>query len=246
MEPKILFKGKILPQNINIHYSLTSNRKVNEDYEAQALNKWSEIYSKAKDEGKEIWISNYYRLDELKQNNNKLDLTLSTIPFSLILGYRELGLLQNLHQDYYTNHMSVGSLVQTSDNKYIFGERSGKTMSRSNIDMIGGGLNTTEINLNSGEDIYQMLIKEFEEEISLKFSDISSSECIGIVLSRNMNVIFIFETKLKISSEKLYSNFKSINDKKELKDLIFIDEDKLGGYLDELGSYKSLVKELLK
>ena len=72
MEARIIAKGSFLPQNIEIVLSPKSKRQTTGDIEEIIAEAWLEIETKAKNENQMLWNGEGLRLDNLKQENDKL------------------------------------------------------------------------------------------------------------------------------------------------------------------------------
>lgn len=205
---------------------------------------WESFVEEANKKGNQPWDGTYYRLENVDQlKNNTKELIFSTIKYSQIRGLTHNVDLSTLTKDSQPNHISTGSLIQTTDGYFIFGERNKNTMSNSSIDFIGGGLQPDELEVDSCADIFENMFKEMKEETGIKKSNVSRITGIGITLSSKYNVIFIFYTLLNITRDTALEIFRSDNDN-EMNDLIFVEEVKLEEFLKDKGSYRPLVTEL--
>jgi len=244
IESHVLIKKRLKSQDVQVTFNLNSSRKVDPSIEQEALDNWYKNLQTYKENNQKIWDGTTYRLNTLKIYENSLDLELSTVKFSTINGYRDIFKKYDLNTEYYIDHISVGALIKTSDNKYLFGERSGKTAARSPIDLIGGGASKDELEITSGEDFETLLLKEIEEETNLDLNHIKKSEIIGIVRSQSTNVIIIFEVILNISSQNVLRLFKQRGDD-EMKSLVFVEQANLKESLGLMGGYRVLLYDLI-
>jgi len=144
-----------------------------------------------------------------------------------------------LHTSQYT------TLIHTSDDKYIFG-KTGESYTNLDLDLIGGGVIKSEgiVKSGSGSDFFNVLYKEFKEEINLDSADIAFSSLRGILLSPWYGIGCIFYTRLSISSSKISENFQQCNDG-EIQALIIVESEKVEAFLKTLGGYKPLINTLL-
>lgn len=235
---KIFQEDTFQIKKINSMLNLTPEQQDNVDIN------WKSFVEEANRKGTQPWEGTYYRLENIDQlKNDSKVLLFSTIKYSQIRGLTHNSDLSTLAKDSQPNHIATGSLIQTTDGYFIFGERNKNTMSNSNIDFIGGGLQPDELEVNSCADIFENMFKEMREETGIEKSHVSKIIGIGITLSSKYNVIFIFYTLLNIAKDEVLDIFRSHNDN-EMNDLIFVEKAKLEEFLKDKGSYRPLVTEL--
>lgn len=243
LDPKTLLKKSFSYQDIDI-VKVTSTREINSQIEADVAVVWKEKYREAIQQGKKIWDSDLYRFEKLEIKDNKVVLTLSIVKFNFVYGFQNSTYFQSSNPTYFAQHFSVGAMIKTKDNKFIFGERGNKTVAMGKIDIIGGALSADEFQLTSGEDIQKALSKEIKEEINISPEHIKSNHLIGMISSFTSNVIILSQINLDVDSTEVIQTFKLTNDE-EMKKLLFIDEEKVNDYLISLGGYKPLLVDLL-
>jgi hypothetical protein len=242
--PKVILKNNLDINTFKIVHQKTSNRVIDPLLENKATTIWKNLLKEYQAKGLHIWDGNYYRLDnpeEVAKGDTKL--ILSTIHFSTLQAYKVISEEVNLKESQYSNFISTGGLIKTSDNFYIFGKR-GKTIHSSNVDIIGGGLLESENIVNTGKDIENNLYKEMHEEINILESDVNQCNFIGILHNSSMNILFIFRVDLKLSRSEMIDRFNNRSDD-EMSELLFIEEKNIKDFLFSLPSYRPLILELI-
>ncbi len=239
--PSIILKKTFAPEEINIIKKSETNRSIDKNLEQKAKMAWKEIL---KESNENLWDGTCYRLDNIEEvKNGSLNFEISTIKYSLVIGYKEISKENKLATEQYSNHISTGGLIKTSDDIYIFGNKN-EDLKNPQISLIGGGLQEDELEVNSGMDIQRNLFKEIKEEINLSEQDVLRSKIIGILMSGSSGIIIVFETILKISSQLVLEKFKKRCDE-EIKSLVFIPQNRLKDFIAEQKDYGSLISDLL-
>ncbi|MCA9382487.1 hypothetical protein KC660_03715 [Candidatus Dojkabacteria bacterium] len=243
---RILFSGNLKLDDIQIVHE-PSNRKIDPDLEAKIEEIWKERFAKAKAEGKLVWDSELYRLNDYKYENGKLTLSLGTMSFGTSNTYKQTDFIDNYSEDYYPKTIYITTFIETADRMYVFGKPSGKTMVIGDYDIVGGGLNKSEKEINNGHDMFEVLGKELVEEMNIGKSDIDNQTFLGLILSDTGSVAVCLYTKLSVSSKELIAKFQKRQAKNEFTDLKFISEYELSEFVIRLGRVKPLMyQELLK
>jgi 8-oxo-dGTP pyrophosphatase MutT (NUDIX family) len=82
------------------------------------------------------------------------------------------GIVQKFGQESLTKDAIVAVLPYTTDNKFLFGVVSSKTIQKNgSLDTIGGTLNRDEKKVNTIDDVKRYMIMEMREEIGLNFDE---------------------------------------------------------------------------
>lgn len=243
IQPEVLVAGPFKEGDIDIKFTTESNLMSSPELEEKIAKLWEEKYTEAKQLGKHVYNGQSYRLDSF-ENNAKLKLTISLFSYStrypLTLLFKEGKV--NLPASYYPNGLAIGGLVETADNKFVFGKRGGRSMTHTSIDFIGGIVEDVE--LKGSRDLFVLNEAELLEEVGVSKGQIIDMVILGLVQSNTGNVIIISQTRLNISSVKLQEQFRSNSDD-EMDELVFIDKSELEEYLLGLGGYKQAVVTLL-
>jgi hypothetical protein len=242
IEPKVLVKGNFEFSQIDVNNSAASNRKINPKLEKEIDNKWQSLNTNP--HGKRVWNAITYRLNNSYVKNNILYIELAEIEYKVRCIMKDLPAVEKLGEDYYHKGASIGTLLKTSDNKYIFGELAGNTMNSNKIDFIGGVLSKDELPIQNSLDLKKALFKEIKEEINVDDYCIKSTSIIGMVLSHNYHVVIISLSELNIDSKEVLRLFSKQNDN-EMKSIIFVEESEISKFLKDAGNYKPAVEKLL-
>lgn len=245
IQPRILIKGDFTSKNIEITTNLISNRAISDDVEKRIDTVWQETIENAKKNNQLIFDGESFRLDSYIVDAGILKLELSKFKYKVRSSLNKLkNELEKLGEEYYCNGLAIGGIIKTKDNKFVFGRRSGNTITNNSEDFIGGILEPDVI--KDAEDLFKYNKQEILEEIGLNENHIISQKLIALVLSPSTNIIMLTFTKLNIDSDEIKNIFEQSNDKFEMSELVFIEEDKLIEYLHNLGGYKVAVVKLLR
>lgn len=243
IQPKILWKGSLSAEQVSVKIILESNRKTNPEIEAELKRKWAKDSAFALQNNIELYDGISYRLEHYEFQNQKLEITVSPLRYSIRNSLKRLPQLAELGESYYSQGLSVGGFVVTTDDKFIFARKSAHSASTVKTDIVGGVLE--EIEPVSGAGILNLNKKEIYEELNLVAAFIESMKIIGLVRSNTTDVMIITATKLNIPSAKLVELFNSRADF-ELDAIDIVNAQELTSYLRRLGGYKPLIIELLK
>lgn len=114
-------------------------------------------------------------------------------------------------------------------------ELTGKSMNKNSTDLLGGMIEKP-IEIDRGNDVFEAMYSELEEEACIHKKDIQDSYLRAIYLNSKTNVGFYFEITLNLTTHELKERFGIKNkdpDIKSLKD--FSRED----YLEHLKNHRS-------
>lgn len=204
---------------------------------------WEDIKAQSRTRGVEIWDGLYYRLENLDElQTGSRVLKLGTIRYSTVRSLIEYRKKNTILKADFPNHLNTGALVRTSDGFYLFGKKKAKDSFC--VDLIGGGLQESELKVRSGEDLARNMLKELKEEVNLDSGLIKNNEIVGFVLADTMSVVILFEMELKVSLDEVFRQFNSREDF-EFVDLVAISREKLPEFLAEQKNYIGILGELL-
>jgi hypothetical protein len=250
--PKILLKQRIDPADIVVVSNQESNLKSTPELDAMIQQKWQQrlrevdAYNagKAENEKKIAYDGVNYRLNGFSSQNNQLRLELSTVNFSTYMGLQYEPSVLALGEDYFTKIMYAAGVVRTTDDFYVFGKLAGRTLEDGVIhDFLGGVLTPREVVLHSGKDINAALIKELEEEASIRVEQIALSQFVGMTLDPKLNIGLHFHVDLNIDKETLYRQFNEGHDH-EMQDLTLVPRALVAEFLTKLGNEHALAVTL--
>lgn len=245
IQPKVILKGPFHSENISITISDTSNRKLDKTLEGTLLSIWDKTYSDAKAKGQIIYDGESYRLNSFETKDNSLNLVLSKFKYHIRSSLNAAkDDLEKLGEEYYGNGLSIGGFIETSDGKFIFGKRSGRSTTANDIDFIGGVLEVAD--LRGWEDIILRNKTEIKEELGLEARYIDSIKFLGLIRAPSTNIILLTHTKLNVSSQEAQKLFEESDLKDdEMSGVEVVEKEELEDYLKKLGGYKIAVVDLL-
>ncbi|PKU22676.1 NUDIX hydrolase [Telmatospirillum siberiense] len=190
-----------------------------------------------------IWDGTYYRVMNIADSEN------SRSPPMFRLGtirYRYVATLPALYQEHRKcrlealYHLSTIALIQTTDDYYLFGKRTGN----GTIDLIGGGVQKDELAVSNGSDIEQNLFKEIREEVGIPANAVESMSGIGILLSGTSNVLIVGHARVRLSKTDAELRFAQREDD-EMAAPVFVPKDKLRAFLEDMSDYRKLIPDVL-
>lgn len=238
--PKILVLGKYLPSDLLVSVS-ESNRKIDSIIEGKLETIWEAKKKKADENGQICYNGLSYRLNSLKKLENKIALDFGIIEYKVRTGLVVIPEYFELPEEFYQKGCYTGATIKTLDGRYLMVELSGKSMNLNGVDLLGGVMETI-MEMQTGEDIFQSLYSELEEESCIQKNDIEKSYLRAIFLSFNTYVGFYFEISLNISLEKLLNRFKKNNKDIDVKSLKDFSRDE---YIEILRNHKSKNKQFI-
>ncbi len=244
MKPQIVsrFQGRL--EDIIVQNAQTQTLVVSPETHVMLDRIWEELQKKAEEEGRNLWDGQSLRLDHFEEKDGKLYLDLSHIWFKDRYGLEVAMRIDECPTPPERSQgIAVGAVVKTSDDWYVFGLQSQKTMSSSKHAFLGGL--AEDLELNSGQGLYQEMLREVREESGILEEDIESSSLMGILQNQVSGYIVPFEVTLKITREEVYQRFQHDSDT-EHADLVFVSPEDLPDFLEEMGSWKPLILDLME
>src|SRR4030042_3758405 len=220
MNSKILFKGKFSKNEIVSKYNKVSLRCVDPVIENKAKQIWQNKVREARIAGKKIWDQPVYRLDDFFVDKNKCGLKFSTIPFSIRISIKDFtDELFYKGEKYLPMAVYSSIFVETSDGKFIFGEKSDKYATNRKYSYIGGVFNKS-LEYDDEVDPFAASCNEVIEELGIDTKDIESFFLLGALRTESCNVALVFYCKLKLIKDEVIKKFRNRKDL-ELSDLFF-------------------------
>ncbi|TMP21757.1 hypothetical protein CWC02_01080 [Pseudoalteromonas sp. S2721] len=243
--------SKILIKNVSEIESydvLASESSLNiVPYEQVLKDYWHEVIADAQSAGTEIWDGQYYRLENIDEiQRGSLQLKLSTISYSTTRSLMKLSQQQNLASCYFPYHVNTGALISTSDDFFVFGQKTTKSGTYY-LDLIGGGLQKDELDVQQAIDIKNNILKEAFEEANITSSMIDWVNLNSLILTNTMSVVILFNIKLNVDKGLLLKSFED-RVENELSGLQFFDQQSVKefSYKENTLSYLSLIPKLVK
>ncbi len=219
MNKKVLFHGNFSREDTISKFNEVSSRKIDLVIEEKARQIWKDKVQMAKESGKKIWDQPVYRLDGFEANDEKCVLEFSTIPFSIrtcIKDFTEE--LINKGEEYFPMATYSSIFIETSDGKFVFGEKSDKFVANRKYSFIGGVFNRSSSDIVP--DLFASASKEVIEELGVDASDIGTVRLLGALRTGSCNVALAFYCKLKLTEDEIMENFKVRKDL-EMESLFF-------------------------
>lgn len=207
------------------------------EYEERVRAEWKNVQHQTTSH---VWDGTYYRvLDPVVFENRSGPILLGTV------AYRYIATFPSLSQEHSRlaldplNHLSTVGLIRTADNLYLFGVRS----RNGSIDLIGGGVQSDEIEILRGADLEKNLYKEIREETGLNYDDVESLMGIGTVISTTSNVLIISHAQLTLTSAEVTRKFEQRTED-EMERLIFVAGEDVREFLMPMSDYRNLIVQL--
>lgn len=217
-------------------------------YENTLTGYWNDVIEDSNKAGIEVWDGLYYRLENIDELiNGAMQLQLSTVPYSTVRSLIKLKQSHNtLDSSYFSYHINTGALISTSDDLFVFGQKT-RLSGTQFIDLIGGGLQKDELTVKQVADIKNNILKEAFEEANISSSMIDWVNLNSFVLTNTMSVIILFNIKLNVDKSQLLKAFES-RVENELSGLEFFDKLDVGEFSrrENALSYLSLIPQLVK
>lgn len=189
-----------------------------------------------------VWDGTYYRVlnpGVLAEREESAPILLGTIAYRYIATFPSLSQEHSRSALDPLNHLSTVTLIRAADNMYVFGARS----RNGTVDLIGGGVQSDEMEINSGTDLEKNLYKEIFEEVGLSKADIENLAGVGAVLSSTSNVLIVAHVQLKVSSSEVLKRFQQRTDD-EMNRLVFVTNERVREFLVKMRDYRCLLMQL--
>jgi 8-oxo-dGTP pyrophosphatase MutT (NUDIX family) len=243
IKPKIVFKTKYQQDKVDIKH-IPSRRKINQEIENLSKLEWSKLLEEAQEQNKLAWDSELYRLEKVQEKEGRVLLTLSTVPFSIVKGMDKfIQQVNTLGEKYYSKSIYTKAVILTTDQKYIIGKVSKKTLNKHEYNLIGGVLSKSESEVNSGKDLFNSLLREIEEELGLTNKEILKTVLIGATLSTRLKIGLIFLVTLNLNSEELQKKVKL--DKSEIVNYQLLNKKQFYNFLNSENVNNKIILDLL-
>jgi CBS domain-containing protein len=243
----------IKPENIKVN--LSENIFTPNDPGTHTMMKgiWDEFFAKAISQGKIIEDLPNFRIDGVTVLNGEVHIEMSLVPYWVKIAFREYlkqegTSIQEFDEAELPRGIGIGGILQTSDGKYVFADKSGgKTNAQYKIGVVGGIPTANEITLNSGETIVAHLISEIVEELGISPKNVNVEEVVitDIYLTNSGSIMVMTEAKLNITADEVKEKFENRKDTNELTNIIVVSEgEELREILEKMGSYHVRMWEL--
>jgi len=220
MNRKILFHSNFSRKDVVCKFNEASSRKIDPVVEKKARQIWQQKMREAKKSGKKMWDQPVYRLEKFHIDQNKCELEVSTIPFSIRSSIKDFtNELIKKGEEYLPMAIYSSVFVETADGKFIFGEKSDKYVANRKYSYIGGVFNRSEEHDN-GADLFTASCDEVKEELGIENNDVEEFNLLGALRTESCNVALVFYCRLNLTEDETVEKFKERNDL-EMKSLFF-------------------------
>lgn len=208
----VLFLGNWSPNNVFVK-EVDSTRVIDHNLEARCKQTWDAMLVEAAQTNKKLWDCDVYRFESMSNDSEKLNLFFSTIPFSVRLGMNmHTNEIKKLGITYASQGIFTSCFVRTSDNMYIFIEKSEHYFTHKKISFVGGIVSKSERVLTSGKDLFKGVEKEVLEEIGVSARDIRDIHLRIGYRSENFNVCLLFEVLVSLAFSEVLKLFTKNHD----------------------------------
>lgn len=215
LSPKTLVSGRFFPDQLRISHS-PSNRAIDPAVESQLEALWQVKLKKAQEQGRHIYNGLSYRLNGFRVDQDCLNLDLGIIEYKVRDGLIDIPDYYELPEPFYRKGCYTTATVKTADDQYLLAELSGKSMNLNTIEMLGG-IMETEPPVHTGQDVFDSLYKELEEEALVLPTDISEASLRALFLERRTNIALYFEVVLTVSAEEIFTRFRERSKDADIK-----------------------------
>lgn len=243
--PHILAKGNFRPKDITVSVAEQSNRLIDRGLESRIEEAWQARKEKAELSGAKMWDAVTYRLESIDADNEHLNISLGHIRYKVRASMRNIPGVYEYPDGYWPKGVFVTSIIKTSDDYYIFGELSGKTIVDKKYDTVGGVLTPEEGRVTNGDELFAAIYRELEEEINISNQQIKSASLRGAILTDFLNVGLFFEVELLIPRWQVQKEFEKKNDE-ELSGLVFVEPSDVKTFLSSIKHFGTAAAEIME
>lgn len=239
---RVLIKKTIAPSDLDIQTVPCSLQWMGLEKDIQGI--WQRLQEQSAQNGTELWDGTYYRLENILEVAAGSDLLkISTLQYSTVRSLIEYSSKGTLDPALHPYHINTGSFIRTKDDRYIIGVKkraNGSTF----FDLVGGGLQSSELQVTKGQNIAENMYKEIHEELNLHQSSLSECKIIGYLLASNMSVIIIFQSLTDLSFADVKNLFAERREH-EFHDIIGVPSNAISRFLLEGPGYFPALDQLL-
>jgi hypothetical protein len=200
---------------------------------------WQALEERSRQNQGSLFNGLRYRLEDVLESEENTIFLLSETDF------KQTKCLENLRKRGETEIISggfaIGGFIKTSDNTYVFGELSTKTVSDSSINFIGG---VVDLGMElSAKGLWNKFTDEIQEEIGVSSKNVKKGKYLGLIETVSGNRILICSCELTISSNKVKEIFDTQNDG-EMSDVIIVEPAQLKEFMEKQAGYKPTAYQL--
>ncbi len=225
----VLAKGDFSPDQISIIFE-NNTRKTNNRIEKVIEQCWQDAHKGRISIGlAPLWQSIIYRLNSFKVSE-QLHLSLGETTFKELQGTNATNwILGDIYgKDFLANGIIVQGIVFTKDGKLILGKRNNRVKEGFETWAIfGGSLNKDEIEVNTSQDIFEMIKRELYEEIGINDTDIIALRLRALFEDWKSYPVLLFTAQLDLTENEVMNKFNLNGSLEEHVGLVFITNDEL-------------------
>lgn len=193
-------------------------RAIDSQLEKLSLDEWEKIKTEATKNNALVWDSEIYRLEATNLIDEMMQLKVSTIPFSTRLGMNKYPtMVKQLGMLYAPLGLYTSCFIKTTDDYYIFIEKSAKYYTTRKLSFVGGILSKTEKSLHSGADLFNAVRDEIKEEVGVPKKDLEKLTCLAGYVTDNTNYCLVFFAKVTKSFAEVSLGFNKKHDGEAVK-----------------------------
>jgi hypothetical protein len=244
-EIKIFFQGCWSESSVFVN-EVRSTRLINEELENLSIASWNDMLRASSEAGKKIWDSDVYRLESFEMSTERLSIYLATIPFSVRLGMnKHTEMVKQLGLEYSPKGMFSSCLVKTSDNYFVFIEKSDVYFTQKRFAWVGGIISKSESIIRDGKDLFTNTKREVLEELGIESKHILEIFLKTGYLTENHNVCLLFSVQVSLTKNELLDKFNKYSDD-EACNLVFFSIENNEDFLKVFESKDVIKFALLK
>lgn len=203
---------------------------------------WASIQQRNAALKRHVWDGIFYRLDNIEDLlQGRPFLKLGRIQYSTVLGLAKIHRERTLPIEQYPFHICTGALVLTSDDQYLFGVKTELPSESDLLDIVGGGLQSSEIEVTNSNDLFRNVLKELKEECNIDEHWVKQMKSLGILFCEStLGLIFTFHITLKLTSKEAMEFFNRREDF-EFSHLKFVEARQVSKFL---ASQKRFIRQI--
>lgn len=218
MDYHVFISGKFTHQKIKITYE---QKRLNQAKDVLQFieSKWNDAIAKSP----KLYNGKLFRVAKTMVQPDMIQLHLEDTDYKEYLGTRNNDFLTKFGSENISNPLSVGAVVQTRDNKLLFGRRHFTEWQEGKIAIASGYVDPEHDMHNGNPDIFHSVVRELSEEFNIRNCVIKNIICYGLIFNKIQQQTYIpFLITLENNSEDVSIN--TIYD--EFSNLIKIENDK--------------------
>ncbi len=224
---QILFRGRFAEEDVYWEEGI-SGRRIDSSLENKAKEEWEKIVKDADASGKKVWDGEVFRFENSEVVGGRLNIRVSTIPFSVRKAMNSLtNQIRQLGTEYAPMGMYSSIFVKTKDDKYVFMRNGDGYATDRRVSFVGGIISKSEGNIKQGRDLFRKVLTELKEEIGIAAKAILEEQLVAGYVNERLNFCLIFHIRLNKSWDEVKKHFKPTE---EVKDIFALSEEEMKDY----------------